>query len=112
MDFETLANLGWREGLMAIVALLAIYMAIAFWRMYRLCIRRLVTRPLSPSPQVWQSPLILLRSRRSPCRNRPPHRSHRPRHWVQRIFRFRGTNRRSLIRRGKGSRHWKRNSPD
>ena len=36
MDFETLANLGWREGLMAIVALLAIYMAIAFWRMYRL----------------------------------------------------------------------------
>ena len=36
MDFETLANLGWREGLMAIVALLAIYLVIALLRMYRL----------------------------------------------------------------------------
>lgn len=36
MDVEILGNLSWREGLMVVVALLAIYMAIVFLRMYRL----------------------------------------------------------------------------
>lgn len=36
MDFDVLSNLGWREGLMAVAGLLAIYVAIAYWRMRRL----------------------------------------------------------------------------
>ena len=36
MDFDVLSNLGWREGLMAVAGLLAIYVAIVYWRMHRL----------------------------------------------------------------------------
>jgi hypothetical protein len=36
MDFEALAGLGWREGLVAIVALLAVYLVVAFLRMRKL----------------------------------------------------------------------------
>jgi hypothetical protein len=36
MDFEALAGLGWREGLIAIIALLAAYVVIAFLRIRRL----------------------------------------------------------------------------
>ncbi len=36
MDFEALAGLGWREGLIAIIALLALYVVVAFLRIRRL----------------------------------------------------------------------------
>ena len=36
MDFEALPGLGWREGLMAIIALLAVYVVVAFLRIRRL----------------------------------------------------------------------------
>jgi len=36
MDFEALAGLGWREGLIAIIALLAVYVVVAFLRIRRL----------------------------------------------------------------------------
>ncbi|WP_301103088.1 DUF2802 domain-containing protein [Propionivibrio sp.] len=36
MDFEVLANLSWREALIAIVALLALYVVVVFFRLRRL----------------------------------------------------------------------------
>ena len=36
MDFEALANLSWREALIAIIALLVLYVVVAFWRFRRL----------------------------------------------------------------------------
>lgn len=36
MDFEVLANLGWREALIALIALLALYVALVVVRMQRL----------------------------------------------------------------------------
>jgi len=36
MDFELLANLSWREALIAIIALLALYLVVAFLRIRRL----------------------------------------------------------------------------
>lgn len=42
MEFDGLANLGWREALIAVVALLALYVLVVFWRMNRLKHRALV----------------------------------------------------------------------
>lgn len=36
MDFDVLTNLSWREALIAISALLALYVVVAFWRIRRL----------------------------------------------------------------------------
>ncbi len=36
MDFDALTNLSWREALIAVVALLVLYVVIAFWRIRRL----------------------------------------------------------------------------
>ena len=36
MDFEVLANLGWREGLIAIIALLVLYVVVVYLRIRRL----------------------------------------------------------------------------
>ena len=36
MDFVGLANLSWREALIALVAFLALYVVVVFWRMHRL----------------------------------------------------------------------------
>jgi hypothetical protein len=36
MDLELLGSLGWREGLMAIIALLVVYIVVLFFRMRRL----------------------------------------------------------------------------
>ena len=36
MDFVGLANLSWREALIALVVLLALYVVVVFWRMHRL----------------------------------------------------------------------------
>ena len=45
MDFEALAGLGWREGLIAIIALLAVYVVVAFLRIRRL--KRDASAPLA-----------------------------------------------------------------
>lgn len=36
MDFEALGNMGWREALIAIIALLVLYLVLAFFRIRRL----------------------------------------------------------------------------
>jgi hypothetical protein len=36
MDFDVLANLRWREALIVIVVLLAVYVVVVFWRLHRL----------------------------------------------------------------------------
>ena len=45
MDFDALAGLSWREGLIAIIALLAVYVAVAFLRIRRL--KRNAVAPLA-----------------------------------------------------------------
>ena len=48
MDFEALANLSWREALIAIIALLAVYVVIVFLRIHRL--QREAAQSPSPTP--------------------------------------------------------------
>jgi hypothetical protein len=45
MDFDVLTTLSWREALIAIVALLVLYVVVAFWRMQRLKRRNALVRP-------------------------------------------------------------------
>lgn len=45
MDFDALAGLSWREGLIAIIALLAVYVAVAFLRIRR--IKRNAVAPIA-----------------------------------------------------------------
>ncbi len=52
MDFELLGTLGWREGLLTIIALLVIYIAVIFVRMRRL---QQKLRAATVLPQVAQS---------------------------------------------------------
>ncbi len=48
MEFELWANLGWREGLWAVSALLAVYVLVIFLRMRRLRQERALAFPLTP----------------------------------------------------------------
>lgn len=54
MDYQVLANLSWREALIAIVALLVLYVVVAFWRIRRLKREKAAVKP-PPDSLVAQS---------------------------------------------------------
>ena len=55
MDFAMLSNLGWREGLIAIIAVLVVYVMVVLLRMYRL--RHKSEAALAPLPMTAASAL-------------------------------------------------------
>ena len=69
MEFEGLANLGWREALIAIVAFLVLYVLMVFWRMSRL---KRQSQPLRvPEPFVAQSAVAAYESEQEPALSAP-----------------------------------------
>lgn len=70
MDFEALGNMGWREALIAIIALLGLYLVLAFLR-----IRRLKREPVfdeAPAPLSTQPALAAYASGQTPEIPGPP----------------------------------------
>ena len=49
MNLDVLANLTWREALIALVALLALYVIVVFWRWYRLRLARPPSAEVNPA---------------------------------------------------------------
>ena len=70
MEFESLANLGWREALIAIVAVLVLYVLVVFWRMSRL--KRLTLPASTPESFVAQSAVAAYEAVQEPALPEPP----------------------------------------
>lgn len=70
MDFDFPINLSLREALIALVALLALYVIVAFWRIHRLKLRK--AAEVKPSPVASQSAVAAYAAVQEPALNAEP----------------------------------------